>query len=1037
MKLNRVSLQGFLAHYGQEIDGAIQPIDLDFRESNLWLMHGANGSGKSSVFDAITFALFDKARGGQLAKLVNDRSMAAHVEVELEAGSARYLIKRRLKLKKNRDGHSSSWAEVSRWNEGENRWVVEEGVGKIKDWSERTLKVSYENFVSSVILEQGRADRFLRASPRERRDQLMELLDLSVYEKISAAANARRNQSRTELKIKETQLQNCAPVSPEDLANAERAATNAQTRVSESSKTAERAQKLCDDAQRAANWLTQIAGKVEQRSADAAVLSDAEIIENAVSERDELNAILPSLRSIKQARSAHRNTEDALNAARIELDNAQIKERELAPVVEQTRAQSELAANALTQAQLRAKQAELDGANAQRDAETLAQIEELEADVATCARAIEPYRIWLNQAESIEARRAQIEDLNGIIGAVRPISQASQKLAGAQKAANDANTAHETASQKAKTAETNWKNARQAQDEFDGADEELKTQRANLAAKLELNREILRARDELEHAEECPTCGSSLDGSDGSDARERIETEREMLRREIEKWQVRLGEIEVELHTLETDKKARAQTEKSARAEFDKADKIASKAEAQLEALQRDVAEKNRELATACANADDWKDEDLAALENQLSKLEPQTIKEDWRALQNARNVELQTQATAKANRDQLRRLPDWNDEKRRSIGELQDDLQSVLQRANEQLKAAQDEADEAQQRHQKARDDVAEASNAAKLAAALETQKLDVTQKAKADLNAQLDKLSPRWREHAAAHEDEKLDDLSARYDDLGAVAARAGELAEARQRVRDLESEIKFLQQQIAAIPDEHRIEVEQAQTALREARAELEDAESALQNTHENLIVARQARATFERTENERNEAEVEFGRDQELAEALGRDGLQARIIKQAQENLRGAANGILGRLSKGQWQIDLREAGEDDKEKELEIIARDLARGGAERTFDALSGGERFRVAISLAIAIGQMAAGGAPMNTLVIDEGFGALDEENRGLMVDNLRHLSEHELKNGRIIVVSHQNDVQDFFGHRYQLSRDKMGYAQVEMTVG
>lgn len=1037
MKLNRVSLQGFLAHYGQEIDGAIQPIDLDFRESNLWLMHGANGSGKSSVFDAITFALFDKARGGQLAKLVNDRSTAAHIEVELEAGGERYLIKRRLKLKKNRDGHSSSWAEVSRWNEDENRWVVEENVGKIKEWAERTLKVSYENFVSSVILEQGRADRFLRASPRERRDQLMELLDLSVYEKISAAANARRNDSRHALKSKESQLQDCAPVSPEDLLGAEQTATDAQTRVAELGEATKRAQKMCDDARLVADWQAQVATKIARQSEDAAILADAEIIENAVEERDELNAVLPSLRSIGGARRALSGAESELKSARAELKIAQMAARELAPIVEQMRAQSELAANALTQAQLRAKQAELDGANAQRDAGTLAQVEELKADVAACARALEPYRVWLNQAETIEARRAQIADLNAILGKVRPISHASLLFARARKAANDANAAHETASQNAKNAETVWKNVRQAQSEFDGADEELKTQRANLAARLEVNREILRARDELKHAEECPTCGSSLDGSDGSDARERIETECEMLRREIEKWQARLSEIEGGLRTLETDKKARAQAEKSGRAEFDKADKIASKAEAQLEALQRDVAEKDRELAAARANANDGADEDLASLERRLSRLEPATIEDDWRALQNARNVELQTQATAKANRDQLRRLPDWDDEKRRSIGELQYDLQSVLQRANEQLKAAQSEAQEAQQRHQKARDDLVEASSAAKLAAALETQKLDVTQKANDELNAQLDKLPSSWKEHAAAHEDEKLDDLSARYDELGAVAARVGELAQARQRVRDLESEIKFLRDQIAAIPDEHRIEVGQAQTALREARAELDSAESALQNARENLLVTRQARVAFERAENERNEAEVEANRDRELADALGRDGLQARIIKQAQENLRGAANGILGRLSKGQWQIDLREAGEDDKEKELEIIARDLVHGGAERTFDALSGGERFRVAISLAIAIGQMAAGGAPMNTLVIDEGFGALDEENRGLMVDNLRHLSEHELKNGRIIVVSHQNDVQDFFGHRYQLSRDKMGYAQVEMTVG
>ena len=1032
MKLNRVSLQGFLAHYGREIDGAIAPIELDFRESNLWLMHGANGSGKSSVFDAITFALFDKARGNQLSKLVNDRSHVAHVEVELESGGARYLIERSLKLKKNRDGHQSSVAKVSRWDAEENRWVVEENVGKIRDWAERTLRVSYENFVSSVILEQGRADRFLSATPRERRDQLMELLDLSVYEKISVAANARRNQSRIELKIKETQLQSCAPVTPEDLANAEAVAAGAQKRATEMSKTVERSQKLRDDARQVADWQTQIAAKIAQQNDDAAILAEAQIIEDAARERDELNAILPSLRALQNARVVLADARAASQSARAQWEDARLRESELAPLVEQAREEVTRVESALTVAQLRASQAELDGARAQDDADKLKQIEELEGDVAACDRALEPHRVWLNRAQSIEARREQIENLNAILEKVRPMEQASRKLGCAQIAHGEAQISHEAAQQNARAAKSRWENAAQMRRELDGADDELKTQRANLAAKLALNREILRARDELGHADECPTCGSPLDDPD---ACERIAHEREMLRREVESWQTRLAEIEGELRELDADKNARAHAENVARAALDEAGKIAGKIEAQAEVTQREVAERNCELAEARTDAGDWANEDLAALEKQLATLQPQTIKDDWRALQNARGVELQNAATARACRAQLARLPAWNDEKRRNIGELQRDLQGVLTRARDELEAAETAEKNAKQRQRQAHDDFAQAQNEAKIAQALQAQRKTATDNANAALNAQLDKLAARWREHAAAHHDEKLSELNARFEGLGAVAARAGELNEARQRVRDLESAIEWLRAQIAAIPLEHRVEVAEAQTELEQARAALTEAEDALQNARKQAIQMANAREIFVQCENERNAAQVEFGRDNELAEALGRDGLQARIIRQAQENLRVAANGILGRLSKGQWQIDLRATGED--ERELEIIARDEARGGHERTFDALSGGERFRVAISLAIAIGQMASGGAPMNTLVIDEGFGALDEENRGLMVDNLRHLSEHELRNGRIIVVSHQNDVQEFFGHRYQLSRDKVGYAQVELTVG
>ena len=1032
MLLHRVSLQGFLAHYGQEIDGAITPIDLDFRENGLWLMHGANGSGKSSVFDAITFALFDRARGSQLSKLVNDRSTAARVEVEFESRGERYLVKRVLKLTKNREKHSSSTAVVSRWNAEENRWVEVEGVGKIRDWTTQTLQVSYENFISSVILEQGRADQFLRASPRERREQLMQLLDLSVYEKISEIANARRNQSRIELKSKTEQLERAVAVTPQDLAAAEIAVSEAQTRYAQSGEAARAAQIARDDAARAAQLDAQIAEKVERQSADAAILAEAETIESAVRERDELNAILPSLRALSGARRASSHAGRELELARAELEAAQQKERELAPIVEQTRGESEAANVTLTQARLRATQAELDGKSAQSDAETLNNIKELEAQLGRSARELEPHQIWLKRADSIETRRAQIGRSNEILRLVKPINEAAQKLARARAAENEAQKAHQSALETATNAEVRLENASAARRETQGAGDELKTEGARLEIRIEANRKTLGARDRVGEADECPTCGSMLDDPE---ARARIEAEREMLRREVEKWEARLDEIKRELCAQDADDKARAATEKEAREALDKANRAASKTEAQTEAMARECAEREHELHQAREAAGEWAGEDLAELQARLVALEPQTIEADWDNLQNARNASFRIEATAQASRAQLARLPDWSDEKRRAIGDLQRDLAGVLAAAKAQLQAAEALVSGADEHYKSANAEWTAAGNAAKIAVALQQQKATAAKNARAELEEQLDKLAPDWKSHRAVHEDESLNRLAARYDELQAPAARADDLRAARQRVSNLESEIGLLRAQIDAIPVRHRVAVAAAEDSLLAARAVLSQADGDLGDARENLLHTRTRRENWVRCEEELKSAQIEFGRDRDLAEALGRDGLQARIIKQAQENLRSAANGILGRLSHGQWQIDLRAGGEDDSE--LEIIARDEGRGGHERTFDALSGGERFRVAISLAIAIGQMASGGAPMNTLVIDEGFGALDEENRGLMVDNLRHLSEHELKGGRIIVVSHQDDVKDAFGHRYQLSRDALGYARVEMTLG
>ena len=46
----RIKLSGFLSYKDEQ--------EIRFHESPLWMLSGANGSGKSSIFDAVTFALF-------------------------------------------------------------------------------------------------------------------------------------------------------------------------------------------------------------------------------------------------------------------------------------------------------------------------------------------------------------------------------------------------------------------------------------------------------------------------------------------------------------------------------------------------------------------------------------------------------------------------------------------------------------------------------------------------------------------------------------------------------------------------------------------------------------------------------------------------------------------------------------------------------------------------------------------------------------------------------------------------------------------
>ena len=137
----------------------------------------------------------------------------------------------------------------------------------------------------------------------------------------------------------------------------------------------------------------------------------------------------------------------------------------------------------------------------------------------------------------------------------------------------------------------------------------------------------------------------------------------------------------------------------------------------------------------------------------------------------------------------------------------------------------------------------------------------------------------------------------------------------------------------------------------------------------------------------------------------------------------------ANDTLAHLTNNEWQVEFDELSDN----ELEISCYYFSHG-FERNFDFISGGEKFCVAISVALAIGQSLQEGRTVDTLIIDEGFGSLDDNHRISLVKELERLSSEVLYGGRIIVVSHQEDVHDEFGsRRYHITKDAGGYVHIK----
>lgn len=257
----------------------------------------------------------------------------------------------------------------------------------------------------------------------------------------------------------------------------------------------------------------------------------------------------------------------------------------------------------------------------------------------------------------------------------------------------------------------------------------------------------------------------------------------------------------------------------------------------------------------------------------------------------------------------------------------------------------------------------------------------------------------------------------------------SEAEALSEARDRQNILGGELKTWREQLEGIPLEHRRSVEEVETELTEINGKIVSQNQAVKDAEKELGELQNQQKRYAKKEVEFKQIAREFELWEKLAKALGKgkDGLESVLVRKAQEQIKLGANDILRRLSKMRFEIDLR----DVSENELEIRVQDNQTNSS-RPFENFSGGEKFCVAVSLALAIGQTANKGRTAQTLIIDEGFGALDEENRSSLVEEFRRLSTDILQGGCVIAVSHQDDVCEAFMNRYRLSKNEQDFIDI-----
>ena len=173
--------------------------EIDFQKNHTNLIIGANGAGKSTVLDALTFVLFNKSfrkiNKNQLLNTTNEKDCL--VEIEFSVNSRDYLVRRGIKPNifdievNGKQLHKESDDRI-------NQKLLEENI----------LKVNYKSFTQIVILGSSTFVPFMQLTTANRREVIEDLLDIRIFSTMNTIIKEKIRTKKDEIKSLELKKQN-------------------------------------------------------------------------------------------------------------------------------------------------------------------------------------------------------------------------------------------------------------------------------------------------------------------------------------------------------------------------------------------------------------------------------------------------------------------------------------------------------------------------------------------------------------------------------------------------------------------------------------------------------------------------------------------------------------------------------------------------------------------------------------------------------------------------------------------------------------
>lgn len=261
-------------------------------------------------------------------------------------------------------------------------------------------------------------------------------------------------------------------------------------------------------------------------------------------------------------------------------------------------------------------------------------------------------------------------------------------------------------------------------------------------------------------------------------------------------------------------------------------------------------------------------------------------------------------------------------------------------------------------------------------------------------------------------------------------------------QERVKNLEAiqgQIDLLQQQLQETPDPTEA-LKQLDQLIQEQRLKLDSYLGQLGSLQQQQTQLEQLNAQQTELQEQLNTVRRQYRVYQELSQAFGKNGIQALMIENVLPQLEAETNQILSRLSANQLHVQFvtqrtgrssRSAKTAKMIETLEILIAD-ARGT--RSYETYSGGEAFRINFAIRLALAKLLAqrAGTSLQMLIIDEGFGTQDAEGCDRLIAAINAIASDF---ACILTVTHIPSLKEAFQARIEVHKTSQG-SQIYLSI-